>query len=70
MSKDLLLTLHEDPNSLTEAIGRVVRCDNRLFERECQKMLRHQPEQTYTSVVTMPPQVPTPITRDGPVRWK
>ena len=31
--KDLLLTFHDDPKSLTEAISRVVRCDNRLFER-------------------------------------
>ena len=28
--KDLLLTFPEDPNSLTEAIGRAVRWDNRL----------------------------------------
>ena len=27
---DLLLTFPEDPNSLIEAISRVVRCDNRL----------------------------------------
>ena len=31
--KDLLLTFHDDPKSPTEAISRVVRCDNRLFER-------------------------------------
>ena len=30
--KDLLLPLHEDPKSLTEAISRVVRCDDCLFE--------------------------------------
>ena len=29
--KDLLLTFHEDPKSLTEAISQAVRCDNRLF---------------------------------------
>ena len=36
-----LLTFHEDPKSLTEAISRTVRCDNRLFERrsERQQML-------------------------------
>ena len=31
--KDLLLTFQEDPKSLTKAISRAVRCDNRLFER-------------------------------------
>ena len=31
--KDLLLTFPEEPKSLIEAIGRAVRCDNRLFER-------------------------------------
>ena len=43
--KDLLLTFHDDPKSLTEAISRVVRCDNRLFERrsERQQMLRFRP---------------------------
>ena len=30
--KDLLLTFHEDPKSLIEAISRAVRCDNNLFE--------------------------------------
>ena len=66
--KDLLLTFPEDPMSLTEAISRAVRCDNRLFERrsERQQMLRRQPEQTYASVVATPPQVSRPITRDGP----
>ena len=29
-------------------------------------MLRRQPEQTYASVVSTPPQVSRPITRDGP----
>ena len=29
---DLLLTFPEEPKSLTEAISRAVRCDNRLFE--------------------------------------
>ena len=52
--KDLLLTFHEDPKSLTEAISRAVRCDNRLFERrsERQQMTRLRPEQTYASMVT------------------
>mgnify|MGYP000503495322 CR=1 FL=1 len=31
--KDLVLTFHEDPKSLTEPISQVVRCDNRLFVR-------------------------------------
>ena len=35
--KDLLLTFPEDPKSLTEAIGREVRCDNRLFERRSER---------------------------------
>ena len=66
--KDLLLTFHEDPKSLMEAISRVVRCDNRLFERrfERQQMLRRQPEQSYASVVATPPQISRPITRDDP----
>ena len=66
--KDLLLTFHEDPKSLTEAISRAVRCDNRLFERrsEHQQMLRCQPEQMYASVVATPPQVSKLVTRDGP----
>ena len=34
--KDLLLTFPEDPRSLTEAISRAIRCDNRLFERRCE----------------------------------
>ena len=39
---NLLLTFHDDPKSITEAISRAVRCDNRLFERcfERQQMLR------------------------------
>ena len=35
--KDLLLTFHEDPKSLTEAISRAVRCDNRLFEQRSER---------------------------------
>ena len=35
--KDLLLTFQEDPKSLTEAISRAVRCDNRLFERRSER---------------------------------
>ena len=34
--KDLLLTFPEDPKSLTGAISRAIRCDNRLFERRCE----------------------------------
>jgi hypothetical protein len=75
--KDLLLTFHEEPKSLTEAISRAVRCDNRLFERrserqqiERQQMTRLRPEQTYASIVTSPPsaqiQAPNPVAFDGP----
>jgi hypothetical protein len=35
--KNLLLTFHEEPKSLTKAISRVVRCDNRLFERRSKR---------------------------------
>ena len=51
--KDLLLTFHEDPKSLTEAISRAVRCDNRLFERrsERQQFSRTRVEPTYASIV-------------------
>ena len=58
--KDLLLTFHEDPKSLMEAISLVVRCDNRLFEQRSEhpQMLRRQPKQTYASIVTTPSQVP------------
>ena len=51
--KDLLLTFPEDPKSLTEAISRVVRCDNRLFERRCerqQQITRFRFTPTYASV--------------------
>jgi hypothetical protein len=55
--KDLLLTFHEDPKSLTEAISRAVRCDNRLFERRSeQQMTRFRSEPTYASVVANPSQ--------------
>jgi hypothetical protein len=66
--KDLLLTFHEDPKSLTEAISRAVRCDNRLFERrsERQQTFRFRPEQTYASVVATPTQVPRPSSMDCP----
>ena len=66
--KDLLLTFHEDPESLTEAISRAVRCDNHLFEQhsEHRQMLRRQLEQMYASLATMPPQVTRAIMRDGP----
>ena len=54
--KDLLLTFHEDPKSLTEVISRAVRCDNRLFERrsERQQWSRPRSEQTYASVTSLP----------------
>ena len=51
--KDLLLTFPEDPKSLTEAISRAVRCDNRLFERRCerqQQITRSRFTPTYASV--------------------
>ena len=38
--KDLLLTFPEEPKSLTEAISRAVRCDNRLFERRSERQLQ------------------------------
>ena len=55
--KDLLLTFHEDPRSLTEAISRAVRCDNRLFERRLERQLMSRPrtDQTYASVVASTP---------------
>ena len=55
--KDLLLTFHEDPRSLTEAISRAVRCDNRLFERRSERQLMSRPrtDQTYASVVASTP---------------
>ena len=66
--KDLLLTFHDDLKSLTEAISRAVRCDNRLLERrsERQQMLRFRPPKTYASVVTSPPQVLKPSLMEGP----
>ena len=51
--KDLLLTFPEDPKSLTEAISRAIRCDNRLFERRCerqQQITRSRYTPTYASV--------------------
>ena len=66
--KDLLLTFHDDPKSLTEAISRAVRCDNHFFERrsERQQMLRFRPTETYASVVASPPQVSKPSLMEGP----
>jgi hypothetical protein len=66
--KDLLLTFHEEPKSLTEAISRAVRCDNRLFERrsERQQVLRPRTEQTYASIVATPPSNPIQAMNDGP----
>ena len=56
--KDFLLTFPEDPKSLTEAISRAVRCDNRLFERRSERqqvMVRSRLEPTpYASVVARP----------------
>ena len=55
--KDLLLTFPEEPKSLTEAISRAVRCDNRLFERRSERHLqmpRARSEPTYASVVARP----------------
>ena len=55
--KDLLLTFPEEPKSLTEAISRAVRCDNRLFERRSERQLqipRPRPEPTYASVAAKP----------------
>ena len=34
---NLHLTFHDDAKSLTEAISRAVRCDNRLFERRSKR---------------------------------
>ena len=55
--KDLLLTFPEEPKSLTEAISRAVRCDNKLFERRSERQLqmpRTRSEPTYASVVAKP----------------
>ena len=54
--KDILLTFHEDPKSLTKAISRAMRCDNRLFERrsKCQHFSITRVEPTYASVVANP----------------
>jgi hypothetical protein len=55
--KDLLLTFPEDPKSLTEAISRAVRCDNRLFERRSERqqfMVRSRLEPTYAEVAARP----------------
>ena len=65
--KDLLLTFPKDPRSLIEAISQAIRCDNRLFERRCERQqqiirlrftptyaLHSCPRQTYS---------PTPILR-------
>jgi hypothetical protein len=66
--KDLLLTFHEEPKLLTEAISRVVRCDNRLFERrsERQKFLRPRGNQTYASIVATPSSNPIQTINDAP----
>ena len=66
--KDLLLTFHDDPKSLTEAISRAMRYDNRLYECRsgCQKMLRFRLIETYTSVVATPPQMSMTSLMEGP----
>ena len=66
--KDLLLTFPQDPKSLTEAISRAIRCDNRLFERRSerqQQQTRSRFTPTYASVTAQSPRkqyspVPTP----------
>ena len=74
--KDLLLTFHEDPKSLTEAISRAVRGDNRLFERrsEPQQFSRTRVEPTYASVVatpsSSPPQPLNTFQSSGPTPMK
>ena len=69
--KDLLLTFPEDPRSLTEAISRAIRCDNRLFERRCerqQQITRSRFTPTYASVMTQssPRQTCSPVPMDSP----
>jgi hypothetical protein len=66
--KDFLLTFHEEPKSLTKAISRVIRCDNRLFERhsERQQFLRPRGDQTYASIIAGPPSNPIQVINDGP----
>ena len=71
--KDLLLTFHDEPKSLTEAISRAVRCDNRLFERRSERQqmsTRLRSEQTYASALASPPlapmQVSNPNSFNGP----
>ena len=74
--KDLLLTFPEEPKSLTEAISRAVRCDNRLFERRSERQIqlpRPRPEPTYASVAARPfahdvPQANTPTPMEIDVR--
>ena len=69
--KDLLLTFHEDPKSLTEAISRAVRCDNRLFERRSERQQayasRPRTEQTYASIVASTPQMPSQTPHTTPI---
>jgi uncharacterized protein len=75
--KDLLLTFPEDPKSLTEAISRAVRCDNRLFERRSerqQQLARSRSTPTYASIAaqatprttytSIPTDIPTPMEID------
>ena len=48
------MTFPEEPKSLTEAISRAVRCNNRLFKRRSERqfqMPRARSEPTYASVV-------------------
>ena len=51
------MTFPEEPKSLTEAISRAMRCDNRIFERRSKRqfqMPRARLEPTYTSLVAKP----------------
>ena len=53
--KDSLLTFPKEPQSLTEAISRVMRYDNRLFEQHLEQQLqmpRTRSELTYTSIIS------------------
>ena len=68
--KDLLLTFPEDPKSLTEAISRAIRCDNRLFERRSERQQQQQTRSrfmpSYASVTAQSPRQqygPIPVQR-------
>ena len=76
--KDLLRTFLEEPKSVTEAISRPIRCDNRLLEQRLERLeqiARTRSKSTYASVVAKPPprqvysstpnDAPTPMEIDG-----